>query len=254
MKIGLLMPARERLNLNLTLISSIITTVNDINNVVLYMGIDDDDPTKEIQHKIAAAIPFVKIIPIHNNKQFIGLGKIWNELARHSNEEIFGYIGNDMIFRTKDWDVKILEEFNKQNCPQDNIKLVHCHDGYRNGELCVNAFIHRKYYEVIGYFIREEFKINWSDQWLMQVFSAFDRTKYRPDILIEHNHWVFSKRNIDSTGIRMMQADKDINNQSVSDPLWYTLVNERIAEVKKLGQYLGKDPNWKVVDTKGAQI
>ena len=29
MKIGLLMPARERLNLNLTMISSIITTVDD---------------------------------------------------------------------------------------------------------------------------------------------------------------------------------------------------------------------------------
>ena len=45
MKLGLLIPSRERLNLKLTLISSIITTVDDIDNVTLYFGIDEDDPT-----------------------------------------------------------------------------------------------------------------------------------------------------------------------------------------------------------------
>ena len=157
MKIGLLMPARERLNLNLTLISSIITSVKDINNVTLYMGIDDDDPTRDIQLKIAEAIPFVKVIPIHNNGKFIGIGRIWNQLAAQSPEEIFGYIGNDMIFRTRNWDEMIIQEFTEPNCPQDKIKLVYCNDARRPGDLCTNAFMHRKYYEVVGYFVREEF-------------------------------------------------------------------------------------------------
>lgn len=242
MKIGLLMPARERLNLNLTLISSIITTVDDINNIVLYMGIDDDDPTREIQKKICDAIPFVKFVPIHNEGKFMGLGKMWNILARQCDEEIFGYIGNDMIFRTPGWDTTIINKF-KNECPKDKIQLYHCHDGHRNGELCVNAFVHRQYMSVVGYFIREEFLINWSDQWMHQVFSAFNRIEYIPEILIEHNHWVFGGRPKDNTGDRMMEADQG----GISDKLWHELGPERVKEVNKLSAYLNIEPDWTVV-------
>lgn len=243
MKIGLLMPARERLNLNLTLISSIITTVDDINNVTLYMGIDDDDPTREIQKKICDAIPFVKFIPIHNEGKFMGLGKMWNILACQCNDEIFGYIGNDMIFRTPGWDTKIINKF-KNECPKDNIQLYHCDDGFHKQNLCVNAFVHRKYMEVVGYFIREEFLINWSDRWMYQMFKAFDRIEYIPDIYIEHNHWVFGRREKDSTGVRMGKADEG----GISDKLWLTLADERVKEVNKLSNYLGIKPNWSVVE------
>ena len=238
------MPARERLNLNLTLISSIITTVKDINNVVLYMGIDDDDPTRDIQKKISDAIPFVKFIPIHNDGKFIGLGKMWNTLARCCDEEIFGYIGNDMVFRTPDWDEKIINKF-KNDCPKDNIMLYHCDDGYHKQKLCVNAFVHRKYMEVVGYFIREEFKINWSDQWLYQIFKSFNRVEYIPDILIEHNHWVFGKRKKDSTADRMLSADR-----GYSDKLWRTLGPERDKEACVLSKYLGINPDYTKIENK----
>lgn len=238
------MPARERLNLNLTFISSIITTADDINNVNLYLGIDDDDPTRDIQLKIANAMPFIKFIPIHNNGKFIGLGKMWNILAKQCNDEIFGYVGNDMIFRTPGWDTKIINKF-KNECPKDNIMLYHCDDGYHKQNLCVNAFIHRKYMEIVGYFIREEFLINWSDRWLYQMFKAFNRVEYIPDIFIEHNHWVFGRRPKDSTGERMQQADQG----GISDKLWITLAPERVKEIQKLSSYLNIQPNWSVVET-----
>ena len=237
------MPARERINLNLTLISSIITTVDDINNVTLYIGIDDDDPTRDIQIKIAKAIPFIKFIPIHNEGKFLGLGRMWNILARSCSEDIFGYIGNDMIFRTPGWDTKIINKF-KNECPKDNIMLYHCDDGYRHGDLCVNAFVHRQYMNVVGYFIREEFLINWSDRWLHQMFGAFNRIEYIPDILIEHNHWVFGKRKIDNTGKRMGEADQG----GISDRLWVALAPERKKELELLSTYLKLNPDLSKVE------
>ena len=78
MKISLLVPSRERLNLKFTLIASLIASTNNINNIELIFGIDKDDPTRETAHKIAEAIPFVKIIDIENNNKFIGINKIWN--------------------------------------------------------------------------------------------------------------------------------------------------------------------------------
>jgi hypothetical protein len=250
MKIAILVPSRERLNLQLTLISSIITTVDDINNVVLYFGIDEDDPTRATTQKIADAIDFVEVVPIKNGGKFIGINKIWNILAEHAmNQEewhdiVFGYIGDDMVFRTNGWDTKILNEFEASNCPSDFIKLVHCDDGYHKENLCVNAFIHETYFHVVGYLCREEFLINWSDRWLYQSFKAFDRITYMPDIFIEHNHWVFGRRAKDKTGERMGNADQG----GVSDKLWITLAPERVKDVVKIGDYLGLAPNWSVVE------
>ena len=243
MKIGLLIPSRERLNLKLTLISSIITSVHNINNVVLYFGIDEDDPTLDIALKIEQAIPFVRIVLIPNEKKFIGINRIWNQLAANCREEIFGYIGDDMVFRTPDWDALIIKEF-RNNLPADKIKMVHCWDGYHGPNLCVNAFVHRKYYEVMGYFCRPEFLINYSDKWMYQQFKAFDRVTYLPDVYIEHNHYVFGRRSIDETAKRML-AD---NHDKISDAMWKQLRPQHIEDIQKLGKYIQIEPNLTNVD------
>ena len=245
MKISLLVPSRERLNLKLTLISSIITTVSNINNVELVFGVDEDDPKRDIVYKIAQAIPFVRIVDIKNNGKFIGINRIWNILAANTDNEIFGYVGDDMIFMTPDWDKEILKEFNTTNCPADNIKLVHCYDGHRDrDEICVNAFVHRKYYEVLGYFCKEDFLINWSDQWMYQTFNAFNRITYRRDMHIQHNHWIYGGRKKDNTAERMLSD----NHDKISDQLWHDLAPERVEAVKALGKYLNLTPDWTKVD------
>lgn len=248
MKISLLVPSRERLNLKLTLISSIITSVKNINNVELVFGVDEDDPTRDIVFKIANAIPFVRVVDIKNNGKFIGINRIWNILADNTKEEIFGYVGDDMIFMTPNWDEKILEEFKGDKLPKDKIKLVHCYDGHREvDEICVNAFVHRKYYETLGYFTKENFLINWSDQWMYQTFNAFGRVKYRKDIHIQHNHWIYGARTRDKIADRMLSD----NHDKISDNLWYELVDDRIDAINKLSKYLCMEPDWAKVDTRG---
>lgn len=242
MKIAILVPSRERMNKRLTLLFSILTTVKDINNVNVYYGVDEDDPTLETIQKISNAIPSVKIIKIKNEGKFLGLGKLWNILTNETTEEIISMIGDDMVFKTPNWDEEIIKEF--QNIPEDKIKAIHCNDDCHKAKLAVNLFCHRKYAEVMGQFMREEFKINWVDQWLHQVFSAFGRLKYRDDIMIEHRHWVLGKSNHDTTAVRMAQADTN----KVSDKLWYELVDERIKDVEKLGKYLKQEPDWSKVD------
>ena len=98
--------------------------------------------------------------------------------------------------------------------------------------------------------MREEFKINWVDQWLHQVFNAFGRLKYRSDIMIEHMHWVLGKSSHDSTAERMAIADVN----KISDKLWFDLVQERISDVRKIAAYLNESPDWSKVDTQGGTI
>ena len=243
MKISILVPTRERMNNRLTLLLSILTTANDINNVNIYYGVDKDDPTLETIKKVALAIPCLKIVEIENGGEFLGLGKLWNLLVDNSTEEIISMIGDDMVFKTKDWDLEILKEF--ENVPPDNIKAVHCNDDCHGAKLAVNLFCHRKYAEVLGGFMREEFKINWVDQWLHQMFSAFNRLTYRGDIMIEHRHWVLGKSAHDKTAERMAIADVN----KISDKLWYSLKDERVKDVERLSEYLKISPDWSKVDT-----
>jgi hypothetical protein len=243
MKIAILVPSRERMNNRLTLLFSILTTVDNLDNVTLYYGVDKDDPTRDIIKKVEKGITCLKVIDIDNNGKFLGLGKLWNILVDNSDEEIISMIGDDMVFKTKGWDTMLLEEF--KNMPDDKIKAVHCNDDCHKEKLAVNLFCHRKYAEVLGVFMREEFKINWVDQWLHQMFSAFNRLVYRDDIMIEHRHWVLGKNQRDNTADRMAVADVD----KISDKLWHDLVDERVNDAKKLGEYLNMEPDWTKVDT-----
>jgi len=250
MKIGIHVPSRERMNRRLTLLTSIITSVKDINNVNVYFGVDEDDPTRKVIYKVADAIPCLKIVDIKNDHKFIGLGKMWNICVNETDDDIISMVGDDMVFHTPGWDEMLINEFSGDNMPQDKIKAVHCNDDCHGAKLAVNLFCHRKFNDVMGQFMREEFKINWIDQWLHQVFSAFGRLKYRGDIMIEHRHWVLGKDKRDKTAERMAIADAN----KISDQLWHDLVDERIKDVRKLSEYLKVKPDWSKVDTGGKLI
>jgi len=235
MKIALLIPSRERIAMKRNLIASILATVDDINNVNLYFGIDDDDPTGDEVIKMSNEHPFIKVVPIHNNGKFLGLGVLWNLVLKASNEEIIAMIGDDMIFLTPKWDTKILEEFNENNCPKDNIKMVYCYDGRHGWKLAVNAFVHRNYTAITGYFMREEFKVDFIDLWLHQIFASLGRLKYRGDIHIDHRHWSFGKSVRDNV-VKNLRGN---NYPAMSQKMWIETKDERIKEANKIAQVIG---------------
>ena len=234
-KIALLVPSRERIDKKLELVNSIKNTVADINNISLYFGIDTDDPTRDTAIQIAKENPFVKIVDIPSVGHFQNLGILWNICARAANEEILSMIGDDMVFITRNWDTEILKEFSPQVCPKDNFKMVYCYDG-RHGERCaVNCFVHRNYFDINGYFSREEFPVDKIDIWLQQVYNSFGRLYYRGDIHIEHKHWSFRKSAKDAVMFRMRAN----NAETISNNLWISLLPERMKEAEKLSRELG---------------
>jgi hypothetical protein len=244
MKIALLVPSRERMDKKRDIVNSIINTVDNIDNVNLYFGIDDDDPTKNEVIEITKKHSFVKIVEIHNEGRFDGLGKLWNICAKATNEEIMAMIGDDMLFCTKGWDTKIIEEYSPNNCPKDNIKMVYCYDGRHGARMSVNAFVHRAYMNLTGYFMREEFRVDFIDIWLQQIFTALGRIKYRGDIHIEHRHWSFGKMPMDGVAQKL----RGNNYPSISQRLWVELKDERIREVEKISRIIGVQPNYNAID------
>ena len=245
MKIALLVPSRERIAKKKELINSVLSTVLDINNVKIYFGIDLDDPTRDEAMRLRNCYSFVEIVDIDNNGKFLGVGKLWNLCAKEAKEEILAMIGDDMVFRTKGWDDIILREFGDYLCPKDNIKMVYCNDGMHGSEISVNLFIHRRYMELNGYLMREEFMVDFIDTWIQQVLSSLGRVKYRGDILIEHKHWSFRKSFKDSVANNL----RGNGYPQESQVLWAKLINERRKEAILIGEHIGVTPDFNLIDS-----
>jgi len=234
-KIALLVPSRERIEKKKELVQSIINMADNLDNITLYFGIDTDDPTKDKARKIAEENSFIKIVDIPSTGKFQNLGVLWNICARASTEEILAMIGDDMVFISKGWDTQIIDEFSGDKCPKDNFKMVYCNDRWHGNKIAVNAFLHRTYMDMTGYFMREEFPVDKVDIWLQQIFFAFKRLKYRKDIYIEHKHWTFRKMVVDNV-VRRMRAN---NAENISNILWSKLKPERLKEAEKISEKLG---------------
>lgn len=185
-KIALLCPTRERVGSVKRLVESLVATTTNFENVNLYLGIDEDDPSIKEVEEYTSQFPFIKILNIPSTGEFAGLGFIWNRMVEDVPDEILAMIGDDMVFETQNWDNEILGEFDRS----DGIILVHCNDGMREAHepLAVNSFISRKYYETFGYYVREEWKHEYHDTWLHDVFTRLGRRVYRHDLVIFHHH------------------------------------------------------------------
>ncbi|MBN1982533.1 MAG: glycosyltransferase family 2 protein [Chitinivibrionales bacterium] len=235
MKIALLVPSRERINHKMTLATSIALSAHNIHQVVLYFGIDADDPTRDYFQRVAEAFSFIKLVIIPSDGTFRGLGRLWNACVRESTEDIIAMIGDDMIFHTPGWDQEILREFEGP----DPFKMVYCNDGAQQHRIAVNCFVPRLYYEINGYFMREEFLVDYMDVWIQQVFASLGRLKYRPDIFIEHRHWSFGKSPVDGVANRM----RGNGAPQKSLALWQSLTDARREEVQRIAQHIGIEPD-----------
>jgi len=241
MKIALMCPTRNRLNKLLTLISSLTTTINRTENVILVLGVDEDDPAKKYYSYLEKNVPFIKIVEFKNNSKFLGLSTMWNNMAKEIDADIYAMIGDDMLFKTQDWDIEIIKEF--ESCPKDKIIMVHCNDGMRGPEnqysqvppLCVNFFIHKNYLQVTNYFVEPYLENTHHDTWVQIIFDKLKRTVYRHDILIKHLHYSITSNNQDPVSQNLEELRKGIwdSNQFVE-----TYNNEMQEEINKLKNFI----------------
>jgi hypothetical protein len=247
-------------NLELILIFSAITTslefwlkdkavmeskIKNKDNVILVLGVDEDDPARSYYNYIENNVPFVQIIEFKNDGKFLGLSTMWNNMAQQIDADIYAMIGDDMIFKTQDWDLEIINEFSEPNCPSDKIIMVHCNDGMRGpgnkytnvAPLCVNFFIHKNYINITNYFVEPFIENTHHDTWVQIIFDSLKRTRYRHDILIKHLHYSESDGKMDdvSTNIEQMRTNIWNNNSFTVE------YNQQISdEIKKLNTFIIK--------------
>jgi len=201
MRIALLCPTRKRRNEVNRLIGSLERTAN-MDNIMLYLGIDSDDNTYNNINKR----PWITELDMGDGENFIGIGQLWNKIMKSVPDEILGMCNDDYTYETKGWDEEVLKEFSV--LPDDKMKFVYFNDLYAAPQLGVVNFIHREYYDKLGYYAREDYRHAFQDTWLHDVYRRMGRDKYREDIIAPHLHYSnpVAGKGVDSTSQRLLET------------------------------------------------
>lgn len=215
--ISILCPTRGRPdNMRRMAESARETAVGEVE--ILFYVDDDDRRSRRTAERLGAGVV---------TGERIVLSQMWNVLAEKASGDIVMQCGDDIVFRTPGWDVRVEETFGRY---PDRIVFVYAEDLYPTTWHGTHGFVHRRWIDAVGYFLPPHFSCDWSDVWLNQVASALGRIVYLPDVITEHMHVTLGKAAYDRTHDERIHRGRRDN---VLD-LYYQLAPERARDVEKL--------------------
>ncbi len=224
--ISLLLPTRGRRALVERLFDSIVATTANLEDLEVIMYIDEDDlPTHQIAHPL---LSLVKLIKPPGEK----MGRM-NQLCYETSCGRFVMLMNDdVVFRTKAWDVRVLEAFARFD---DDIALVYGNDLHQRESLATLPIGSRAYCEVVGGICPRDYLNLYIDLHLFDIFKnlaklGYPRTVYLGDVIFEHMHHETGKSTMDATYAK--------KNERADDLLFINLADERWTHAKMLKRYI----------------
>ncbi len=189
MNIGILVPTRQRVDWTKRMIDSCLDTASDPDHIKIVLRLDMDNFE---DHQ-----GYTKLIRVGVDEILKGPGKclslLWNDCYDILGEstQINMHAGDDLIFRTKDWDKVVRDEAAKF---PNGVGMVYLDDGLQHEGLATHGFYSRQWSETLGYFVPPYFAHDHNDTWHTflgknLIHRGFPNACiYRGDVLIEHMH------------------------------------------------------------------
>jgi hypothetical protein len=190
--ICLMLPTYKRPEWLRRFLSSALDTASDIENLSFCLCINKSDKeTIEfikrylncLSEKVSKVFTIIEEQTVQPN-----LALYFNMMhdATKGKNKIISMLGDDMEFKTPDWDVKIIETINSA----DGKTIVYCNDDYIAHEKCaVNLFTTDIVVEATGKpFMCEKFHADVIDLIWTMTGQITGILKYLPDIIIKHHH------------------------------------------------------------------
>lgn len=226
-KIAVVLPTRNRPNLLKRFVDSLFDTCSNKDNISVYLYIDDDDRLtefciKELSHKYP-----LKIFSLIGPR--IIMSDMVNKLLPLVKEDIFFFGGDDLVLRTKNWDLEIIEKFNSI---EDKIALLYGDDMTLDDKMrffATHPIIHRAWVNCLGYLAPPYFSSDYADTWLNELADTLGR-KFKLNFVNEHMHWTFGKSQLDSTYVENRKRFSKDNPPKI----YNSLTDARINDLNKL--------------------
>jgi hypothetical protein len=204
-------PSRGRPESMFRLVESVRATAVGPVEVIFYL--DDDDPDSAVMAaQLGLAGLYGQVMHIVGER--ITMSNTWNVLARHAAYEILMAAGDDVVFRTLGWDMRVREAF---AAVDDRIALVHGDDLVHGPRLATHPFLHRRWVDAVGYLVPNGFSCDHTDTWVQEVADALGRRHYLPDVVTEHLHPIVGKARLDTTHRERLARNRRDHNAAVYD-------------------------------------
>src|SRR5208282_5424812 len=173
--ISILLPTRKRPKKLERLVNSLRETSSVFPEIVVY--IDDDD----LESLVKAEELKLKIV---KGPRLRCLSNAWNKCYDNCTGDILVTCGDDVVFRTQNWDKMMEEKFESY---LDHIVMVYGQDIIDNVPTpsVSHPVIHRRCVEIAGYFSPPLFRGN--DLWWRDVFVFLGRAINLPFVM-DHMH------------------------------------------------------------------
>lgn len=165
--------------------------------------VDDDDRSYD-DLDLGMATTWVRGPRSHDG--LVNLSVMWNHCYAASSGDILMHCGDDIVFRTPDWDVVVRSAF---EAVEDRILFAFGRDGYQDGNnFGTHGFIHRRWVEVVGFFVPPYFVSDFNDTFLNDVSKLIGRHQ-EIDIYTEHMHYIVGKAEIDQNTRERMERHQE---------------------------------------------
>lgn len=216
--ISLMTPSRGRVpQLTSMILSALATATSHIEFVILA---DDDDI--ETQAACDALLIRSVVAPrsiVHSSR--------WDRCLPLATGDILFHANDDLLFRTPGWD-RIIESFFAAS--GDKLWMVHGDDlGFGGTTSAAHPVVHRRWVDVLGYFIPPYFDGDYPDTWVTDIANRVGRRRFLPYV-VEHMHHLLGKGEADANWRERMER------QRVQDPgrIYAEREPEREADAGKL--------------------
>lgn len=226
--ISLLLPTRGRSSLVYQLFDSILKTTSDPLTVEVVLYIDEDDiGSHEINY---SSFSIVKLI-----KPCVTLGKATKICFKASSGRYVMLVNDDVIFRTKGWDIAVLKAFSKF---ADDIALVYGNDLYQGEKMPTFPFLSRTVCKLMDGVCPSDYKGPYIDAHIFDIFKrlarqGFNRIVYLDDVIFEHMHQEAGKAASHVTYLK--------RNHHTEEPIFLSFTEERRDIALKIVRYIKGD-------------
>lgn len=242
MKFSILLPTRKRISNLKRMLKSIGETLSEENTleVLFYVDADDVESVEFVNDLNSDRPDYLSKNKIDlkvfqdpdNDKKWIGCW--WEFLYRKSSGDYIMLAGDDIIFKTKDWDKKIVDKYKSIG---HNYAVVYCNDmSPMIDEVATLPFVSRCWCETVGYFVPTFFKVDFVDTWITDIARKCDSLHCLRDVVIEHIHWCWHKAPKDALYAEMRKRGDEFDHWRVFN----SKESERVRDAEKINKKISE--------------
>src|SRR4030042_2012366 len=162
-KFSLILPTRDRPYLVNRLFDSIVQTASNLDSIEIVLCVDEGDTQSyKITH------PLLSVRKVVVSQEISMMGDIFRLCYEENTSRYMILMNDDVIIRTKNWDIKILEAYSQF---PDGLALVYSNDLYYGSKLCSFPVISKKVYDLMGGICPCGYKSHSIDSHIFDIFE-----------------------------------------------------------------------------------